>query len=250
MKLLQMKCPNCGSRLTVDKSSGECVCDSCGGKFLLDDESTTQHVEFDNAEDAGYEFERGRQKAQAEARQASLQAAQRTANARNKKDNTIWWVLGWLFFFPIPLTILVCRSKSLSQKSKNIIVCIIWGFIAVYMLLSGFSKHNDPRPTGAITELQFSSATPDEIELNVGDSYRRGWLKPSFDSYRHNFSSDEVVFVSEDPDVASISLDEVALNDYLYYRIEAVSEGDTYIYAVTSDGSVSSPRIHIIVSGG
>lgn len=26
-----------------------------------------------------------------------------------KKNNMVWWVLGWIFFFPIPLGILIYR---------------------------------------------------------------------------------------------------------------------------------------------
>lgn len=60
MKLLEIKCPNCSASLTVKGNKKDMICEYCGAKFLLDDESMlvkhihageiTEEQEFINAE--------------------------------------------------------------------------------------------------------------------------------------------------------------------------------------------------------
>ena len=259
MKLLSMDCPNCGSKLLVDKETGVCTCNSCGGEFLLDDETSTQHIEIDNAEDAGYEFEKGRQKAQAEARRDHSSSYVNTTatrtNSSSKKSNLKWWVIGWIFFFPIPLTILVYRSKSLPQKAKVIILSVLWGYVAIATLISSCNKalKTDDNvsnvPVSNITEFSYSVGVPTELDLTVGDTYEHGWVRPSYNRRGYVFSADDIVFVSENPEIATMTLTNVSLVDYLYFRVDAISEGETYIYAMSSDGLITSERIHVIVGG-
>lgn len=74
MKLVQMRCPSCGSNLSVDSSKTKCFCMFCGAQVLIDDEK--HHVVYDNAHQSGYEFEMGRIRAQEDARQAKIKAQQ------------------------------------------------------------------------------------------------------------------------------------------------------------------------------
>lgn len=41
----------------------------------------------------------------------------------------------------------------------------------------------------------------------------------------------------------------VSLSTYLYYEIKAISPGETNVYARSKDGTVSSPKIKIVVTG-
>lgn len=65
MKMIQTNCPNCHGQMKIDRENNTAVCPFCGTSVLIDDE--TQHVQYDNAEDAGYNFEKGRQRAKLEA---------------------------------------------------------------------------------------------------------------------------------------------------------------------------------------
>ena len=65
MKLVELKCPNCGAELGEDPSGRAAYCGYCGAKLIVDDE--IQRVKYDNPEDAGYRFELGRIRAQREA---------------------------------------------------------------------------------------------------------------------------------------------------------------------------------------
>lgn len=67
MKLVEMKCENCGAQLKVNIEQKHSYCQLCGAEFLLDDE--VQHIKYDDMEQAGYEFEKGRIKAQQEENQ-------------------------------------------------------------------------------------------------------------------------------------------------------------------------------------
>ena len=67
MKLVEMKCKNCGAQLKVNLEQKQSYCQFCGAEFHIDDE--VQHIKYDDMEQAGYEFEKGRIKAQQEANQ-------------------------------------------------------------------------------------------------------------------------------------------------------------------------------------
>lgn len=139
MKLISMTCPNCGASLQVDADKKKLTCNYCGNNLFIDDE--VQHVQYDNAEDAGYQFERGRQRAQAElSRSNNVEPLNST---QTKKTNYTWlWVVGWILFFPIPLTVLIVRSKTLSTKAKIIILSVIW---AVILLIGIIGNINDSK---------------------------------------------------------------------------------------------------------
>ena len=54
---------------------------------------------------------------------------ERNAPAPRKKSKLWLWVLGWMCFFPIPLTILVARSKKLNNVVKAVILILFWGIL-------------------------------------------------------------------------------------------------------------------------
>ena len=58
MKLLEMKCKNCGALLKVEENAQYINCQYCNTKYKLDDE--VQHIKYDDMEKSGYEFEKGR----------------------------------------------------------------------------------------------------------------------------------------------------------------------------------------------
>ena len=61
MKSLSITCPNCGARLDVDINSGQARCRFCDEIFSLG--ASRQGPEAIDAEQMGYDFERGRQRA-------------------------------------------------------------------------------------------------------------------------------------------------------------------------------------------
>lgn len=60
-------------------------------------------------------------------------AANNIENSCNKSfqnvepKNRLWlWILGWIFIFPLPLTILLNRNKTMNQVLKWVIIVFAW----------------------------------------------------------------------------------------------------------------------------
>lgn len=129
MRIVDTTCTKCGANLHIDADRKTAFCEYCGAQLLIDDE--VQHLQIDNAESAGYAFEKGRQRAQNEAQaQRHYSAQPQPAPKKNKK--IVWWVLGWIFIFPIPLTIIISRNKKLKTGAKIGIIAAAW---IVYLLM-------------------------------------------------------------------------------------------------------------------
>ena len=61
MKLISVTCPNCGAKLKAVPNTKILVCDYCSCEVMVDDE--VKRYRLQDAEQAGYEFEMGRQRA-------------------------------------------------------------------------------------------------------------------------------------------------------------------------------------------
>lgn len=149
MKLIDATCPSCASRLTIDIANKQAFCQYCGARLLIDDE--IQRVRLDDAEEAGYHFERGRMRAQAEAARAdarphdaygqnpvATQAPEASLTQPAKPRRKTWlWVLGWLLVFPVPITILAVKDKEMALGLRILIVVVAW---LLYFFLAGVSS--------------------------------------------------------------------------------------------------------------
>ncbi|MBO4910132.1 MAG: Ig domain-containing protein [Lachnospiraceae bacterium] len=186
MRLINMTCPSCGSQLQIDADNKQARCEYCGNFLLIDD--GVQHVQYDNAENAGYEFEKGRQRAQQEsvASQIGRQVGGRLgyvagkvlptgetrgywADQPKKKQsvNPIWlWILGWLCIFPVPLTILVSRSSKLDKKWKIGIITASW----IVYLLFGLFGGSGASDTSTSTTNTTNTETGNDTVRSVVDS--------------------------------------------------------------------------------
>jgi hypothetical protein len=121
--------------MRVIPEANKAVCDYCGTTVLIDDE--IKRIEYTNAEEAGYNFEKGRLRAQAEQIQhPAMQHIQyEYVTPQKKKRHTFWWVMGWIFIFPIPATILILRNKKMHWILKTVLILLVWG---IYLAI-GFS---------------------------------------------------------------------------------------------------------------
>ena len=61
MKLISVTCPNCGGNLKTVSNTKVLTCDYCNCEVVVDDE--VKRFQLQDAEQAGYEFEMGRQRA-------------------------------------------------------------------------------------------------------------------------------------------------------------------------------------------
>ena len=91
MKLIDTTCPKCGANLHIDADCQSAFCEYCGGQILIDDE--VQHLQIDNAENAGYAFEKGRQRAWQEVQTARVYPATPAPRKKKKKRRDVRQVL-------------------------------------------------------------------------------------------------------------------------------------------------------------
>ena len=61
MKLIAIKCPNCGSKLEFTSNSKVVTCEYCGYDIMADDE--VKRIKLEDAEQTGYELGKGMQRA-------------------------------------------------------------------------------------------------------------------------------------------------------------------------------------------
>lgn len=262
MKLIEMICPRCGAHLQVPANAKRLHCDHCGTTLLVDDE--VQHIQYDNAEDAGYQFEKGRQRAK---REAGHSSKNRSSTGDNQKKKRTWlWILGWLVIFPVPLTILLLRKKQMKPVLKYGIIAAAW----ILYLIIGFSggdgsSNSDSVNRGAqpqqvvpsksvvterssektnVSEIHFSDVN--EVTVKQGEKSKTGTvqvtLKNSF-----IYSADDIQFISDNPEIAVITYAKSSYGKTVYYDITGISPGETFVYATSKDGSVTSEKIKVIV---
>lgn len=127
MKLLEMKCKNCGALLKVEEDAKYIECQYCNTKYKLDDE--VQHIKYDDMEKSGYEFEKGRIRAQREQKraQSNYNNLNNVNNTSKKKNNkTFWLILAWIFLLPFTATYFIAKNNKLDKKKKIVIIAIMW----------------------------------------------------------------------------------------------------------------------------
>ena len=182
MKIVSMVCPNCGASLQVDADQKNLTCSYCGNGLYVDDE--VKHVQYDNAEETGYQFEKGRQRAQAEATRVQQQTFNMNFGKPPKKRKTWLWVLGWIFIFPVPLTILMLRNQKLSKPVKIGIIVAAWIVYLIIGLAGGGSGDNkdssnantetttieQPADTSATTTIEQSAYNSAANDSTAGSS--------------------------------------------------------------------------------
>lgn len=88
-----------------------------------------------------------------------------------KKRKTWLWVLGWIFIFPVPLTILMIRNQKVNKWVRIGIVAVAW---TVYLLIafSGADSSNNSETTN-VNQGKTESAQQ-EIESSSGSNTSSG----------------------------------------------------------------------------
>jgi len=215
MKLVEMKCKNCGAQLKVENDATEVTCKFCGANYKLDDGKI--RIDTENFHEAGYQLEKGKLKAQMEAEEER----KNKIIEKEKKDKAlVWWVLGWIFFFPIPLTILIYRSTKLSKKAKIALIIALW-VVIILIGVSGNDEDKEQMKNKIIT--CYSEETYNKLDELVGIENISG----NFDKDEacknmnlRNSKYDKIVIEMDDnKNLISITLD----GEYIY-QVETNNE--------------------------
>lgn len=114
MKLVELECQNCGGSLKVEEGTNNITCPYCNATYKLDDE--VQHVKYDDMENSGYEFEKGRIKAQKE------HIANNNVGGQTKFPVFIIpiFIIITIGLFIFMLTRMQSARKSLDEFSNNV----------------------------------------------------------------------------------------------------------------------------------
>ena len=242
MKLFDLNCPKCGAQLKIDDKITKGFCEHCGTVVLIDDE--VQHIQYDNAEEAGYNFEKGRQRARAEVQGVSGQTSfgMEKMQPPKKKRRTWLWVLGWIFIFPVPLTVLIGRSK-LKKPMKVILIVALW---AIILLIAALNKKSESsRPISG----------PSDITQNTTFDQPSNTVVESEPDYKELFATemkDDNVFFQDYvlKDLTDrwrlcgvISSEQVINHAVTYYR--AYFEDDKEVHAVINYGLKTTTKLTV-----
>lgn len=139
-----MKCPNCGA----DIKDGAKFCEFCGSSITADMKRDQEYVNKAGCPKCGSSNIKFDREKQGEIRGKKGTAIVRstvgfckdcgytwhTTGSSNqpKKNNMIWWVLGWIFFFPAPVMVLIWRKKNKWDiKIKIAVTVIFWLLIFI-----------------------------------------------------------------------------------------------------------------------
>lgn len=66
------------------------------------------------------------------------------------KRKTWLWVLGWIFIFPLPLTLILLKKPNMSKGLKYGIIIAAWVVYAIIAISGAASNSNDPKQTSRI----------------------------------------------------------------------------------------------------
>ena len=160
MKLVEMKCKNCGAKLKVDSDTKEENCQFCGAEFKIDNE--VHNLKFDDLKQSGVEFEKGKKIE----RNENKTNFYKESNTLRKKDNkTFWMVLAWLILFPFTASYYITKSDKLDNPKKVISIIAIW--LIVFLILSVVSEETKKRYKQIIIDC-YSEETYNKVNHLIG----------------------------------------------------------------------------------
>ena len=153
-----MKCPNCGAEIGTNKK-----CDYCGTTISLDMLREQEQINKEGCPKCGstnIQFKRENQgeiKSKKQNRVVHVTVGYckdcgytwYPQGEEPKKRKTWLWVLGWIFIFPVPLTILLLRKKDMNNGLKYGLIAAAW---IVYLLIGFAGNSNDETADTADTD--------------------------------------------------------------------------------------------------
>ena len=122
-----MKCPYCGAETKND------VCEYCGAELPKEKSNTTVNI-VNN-----YYGTEPTKSSSSSSKSTQRSKQNQTPKEPKKKSRTWLWVLGWIFCFPIPLTVLILRQKKIKPVIRYALVAALW----IIILISGSVNDSD-----------------------------------------------------------------------------------------------------------
>lgn len=98
-----------------------------------------------------------------------------------KKNNMVWWVLGWIFFFPAPIMVLIWRKKNTWDIKVKIVVTVIFWLVFFIFGLTGNSDDGTEEST---------SSSIQSIEQFIENSNNHSFVSEDKEELTHPIKTD------------------------------------------------------------
>ncbi len=183
-----MKCPNCGA----DIEQNSRFCSYCNSPITIEMQRTQEQLNKSGCPKCGSTNITFKRENQGEVRgKKGKQIVHKTVGFckdcgytwypntpvnQQKSGSKMWlWVLGWIFIFPVPLTILMLRNKDMKPAIKYGIIAAGWIVYLIIGLAGGGGKNNNTTSNTGGTETSVATDVADTPEdqlkdLTIGDS--------------------------------------------------------------------------------
>ena len=209
-------CPKCG----VKAGQSPRVCPNCGREYYSNACPTCGYVKGSN-ETAE---ERTRQSARRNVSQST-----RTTTRPAKKRKTWLWVLGWIFIFPLPLTILLMRNQKMNKAVKIIILAVAWIFYLLFVFAGRSSSETKP-----------TASTTNPIAQS-GDSTTTSQGEASEESNKINTEAENLkqIFLALSPGTKRDDIETLAKQYGMYSSNRNTGTG-TYVYRIAATKDIAS----------
>ena len=156
-----MKCPNCGAEI----ANGSKVCEFCGTQINYAMQRELEQLNKKGCPKCGSSNITFTRENQGEIRGRKAKKVVHTTigyckdcgytwtpeTEKPKKKRTFLWILGWLFIFPLPLTILMLRKKEMKPGIKYGVIAAAW---IIYLILILVSRGNNAKKQSEPTSTQ------------------------------------------------------------------------------------------------
>ena len=151
-----MKCPSCGA-----EARGK-ICEYCGSE--MPKENVVINITNNYYGSA--------EKQQSSKTQDTAKSnPQNTTKSKGKTSKQIWWILGWIFIFPVPVTILLLRNKKMKPSHKYSIIAIMWLLVFVIGITNNNEAKMQQNDVPAYTEsIQSTESANEPTETNKSDN--------------------------------------------------------------------------------
>lgn len=128
MKLITVKCPECGAALDIKEDRKQCFCQYCGAKILIEDD--TKHYEYREVDEARIREAEARENIRS--REIELEK-ERLQNEKEKKDNIVKIIVAVVIIY------LICYIIG-GEVEWLARTAIIW--TGIVMAIRGIRKKN------------------------------------------------------------------------------------------------------------
>ena len=145
-------------------------------------------------------------------------------NKRKKRSiwQTILWVLGWIYIFPVPMTILLLRKKDIKNTLKYGIIAAGWlVYIIFFVIVSASSGKNDgnskvENQTESLMEVQTENSGYTSVsEDNDFHLYTNAQIRDLMNGPRTEKVGEYVVIYANSADCTEDTLADLYFNYFL-----------------------------------